>query len=117
MKHAAAVTAAVVLAGAAWAAAEWSRPVQDDGGRTLLRFRAGGLVYRFDPVYRTEALFDADDRPERNDLFSSRPADAARLRARLLERLGLRSLEEIPDRDAAFREELMRNGYFPGGRR
>jgi len=111
---AALVLAAVLAAGAIWAAASAAPPrIAVEG--PVWRYREGDLLYRFHATFREEKLFDAAADPyETRDLAAARPVELMALRAAFLKRLHRPDLEHIPVSGEAWRNDLAGNGYYHG---
>jgi hypothetical protein len=108
-----AVLTALVLAGVAVGAATVvAVPPGISGDGTQWRVRGRDVIYRFDAAFRIESLFLATDRYEAKDLSLERGADLIALRARLLSRLGVASLDDVPREAGEHVRELQRLGYF-----
>lgn len=110
-----AVLAVVALAVAGSVGAAAVRGCAPDPAHVPARgwVESDGLRYEFDALTGREALFDAaaDADGERN-LVRERPDDARRMRALLVRKLRVPSLDAMRDAHSATADELRRLGYL-----
>ena len=108
----AATVVAVLGAGAGYLLAGPSGPRYEKRG-VLHVIREGATVYTFDAAWRVETLRDLDPGTGRCTVVKSPdPALTSRLRARLLERLEVQGLEQIPAEGKVELDAIRTLGYF-----
>lgn len=107
--------AAVGVAGSVVWTAKASRHVEVSGAEEtpVLAIQADGLRYEFHTLTGTESLWDIHLAPDaRRNLLRDRPADAERLRRRMLDELGVDRLETLRASQSGTVERLRALGYL-----
>jgi hypothetical protein len=102
----------IVSAGFSLASCGDSSPAGKKGA-AVLHQQQGGLLYTFNLVTGTEALFDVSEDPRfLRNLLPERSSDADRLRLRLEERMKVTNLEELRDTTSPVYHSLRGLGYI-----